>query len=175
MTITNKYPGTCPACCARVSAGAGRAVLSAHGKWSTYCTGHAPGVGSAPAAPTASTVSRSITAERVGRRTYLRGDTLSVRSLLRDGGCHWDADARAWWIGDHSAALALIERAASAPAEAAPKKKITHCVGCGCALDAYQVSHGYRTCSADCRIEQRMGSGWSGRVAGGGWHQGSDD
>jgi hypothetical protein len=81
-------------------------------------------------APTTTTV-RGITAERVGRRTYLRGDTMPARGLLRDGGCHWDADAKAWWIGDHAAALALVERAKSAPAEAAPPKRITHCVGCG--------------------------------------------
>lgn len=131
------------------------------------CAAHVGG-GTAP-------VGRTVTAERVGRRTYLRGDTMPVRGLLRDGGCHWDADARAWWIGDHSAALALVERASSAPAEAAPRKRIAHCVGCGVTLDAYQVSRGFKFCSTDCSTEARMGSAWSGRTASGGWHQGSDD
>lgn len=119
---------------------------------------------------------RSITVERVGRRSYLRGDTISVRGLLRDGGCHWDADAKAWWIGSHDDALALAERAKAAPAEAAPKKRITRCCNpaCGCSLDDYTQRRGFRFCSRDCSIEARNGSAWSGYVDGV-WHQGSDD
>jgi hypothetical protein len=72
----------------------------------------------------------AITVERVVRRSYLRGDTLQVRGLLGESGCHWDADQRAWWIGSHETALAP------------PKKRITNCVGCGSTRDRFQQQRG---------------------------------
>jgi hypothetical protein len=165
--MTNKYPGKCSSCGSFVGAGAGQAVKSASGKWEVRCAAH--GGGEAPT----QTTSRTITVERIGRRSYLRGDTIAVRGLLRDGGCHWDADQTAWWIGSHEEALALAERARTAPAEAPPRKRITHCVGCGCSLDQFQVSRGFKFCSSDCVNDRRLG-GQSGYVNGV-WHQGSDD
>lgn len=50
----------------------------------------------------------AVTAETEGRRTYLRGDTYSVRDRLRAAGAHWDPQARAWWIGDVARAKTLV-------------------------------------------------------------------
>lgn len=171
MTITNKYPGKCSSCGCDVAAGNGQAVKSASGKWEVRCAQHSTGECTTPAP--SSSIGRTITTERAGRRSYLRGDTMAVRGLLRDGGCHWDADATAWWIGSHEDAMALAERARIAPAEAAPRKRITHCVGCGSALDRFQLSRGYKFCSSDCVNDRKLG-GMSGYVNGR-WHQGSDD
>jgi hypothetical protein len=102
MTITNKFPGRCSSCGCSVAPGEGHAVKSGAGGWTVRCREHA----GSDAPSSSSTVSsapvhasRAITVERVGRRSYLRGDTLAVRGLLRNGGCTWDADSRAWWIG----------------------------------------------------------------------------
>lgn len=50
----------------------------------------------------------NIALDRKGRRTYLRGDTFSSKDAIKDAGGHWDADERAWWIGDHKRAEALL-------------------------------------------------------------------
>lgn len=168
MTIVAKYPSKCACCGGAIRAG--EQIEWAKGSPSRHvvCDAAAP-----VPSPVASIAGRSITVERVGRRWYLRGDTLAVRGLLRGGGCHWDADARAWWIGDHAAAVALAASATTAPAEAAPKKRITHCVGCGCGLDDFAIRRGFKFCSKDCANDMRLG-GQSGYVNGQ-WHQGSDD
>ena len=75
---------------------------------------------------------------------------MAVRGVLKAGGCHWDAEARAWWIGDDAAAQRLATEAATAPAEAAPPKRITRCVVCGSGLDAYQQRRGFRRCLGCC-------------------------
>lgn len=49
----------------------------------------------------------------------------------------------------------------------------TCCVGCGGALDQFQIRRGLKFCSKDCVDDMRLG-GQSGYV-GGVWHQGSDD
>jgi len=170
MTITAKFASRCPICSGPIHPGQEVEWRKGSKAVHTACAG--PDTSGGTAAPTSSK-SRSITVERVGRRSYLRGDTLSVRGLLRDGGCHWDADERAWWIGDHATAEDLARRAEDAPAEAAPKKRITHCLGCGAMLDRFQQQRGYKFCSSDCRIDRQMG-GQSGYVNGH-WHQGSDD
>lgn len=169
MTITAKYASTCHACHAPVTPGqaiewerGSRVVRHAD------CTAEAR----APQIPVSET-RRQITVERVGRRSYLRGDTLPVRGYLRAQGCHWDGDARAWWIGDAAAAQRLAIEALGQPGEAAPAKRITRCVGCGGPLDDYQQRRGFRFCSRDCATDARLG-GQSGYV-GGVWHQGSDD
>lgn len=63
----------------------------------------------------------------------------------------------------------------AAPAASAPRarKQITHCVGCGCKLDTFQVRRGFKFCSSECVNDRRLG-GMSGYVNGS-WHQGSDD
>lgn len=53
----------------------------------------------------------NITLERVGRRTYLRGETFPVKDSIKDAGGHWDADARAWWLGDNAKAEIIAKRA----------------------------------------------------------------
>lgn len=58
-------------------------------------------------------------------------------------------------------------------AEAAPKKRITHCVGCGSPLDTFQQRRGFRFCSSDCVAERKLG-GQSGYYRGQ-WHQGDHD
>ncbi len=174
MTMTtpsgfpSRYASRCPACSGQISIGQ---LIRKGG--SGYQHVDCSATAAAPAAQTAPIGPRAITVERVGRRSYLRGDTLAVRGLLRDGGCHWDADARAWWIGSPTEAEALAERARTATAEAAPKKRITHCLGCGGALDHFQQQRGFKFCSSDCVADRKLG-GQSGYI-GGRWHQGSDD
>lgn len=177
MTIVAKFKSVCPCCSKPIRVGervewergskAMHVACAGKASGDTEATDAAADVDSAPA-------ERTITVERQGRRSYLRGDTLAVRGLLRSGGCHWDADAKAWWIGSHEAALELAERAKTAEAEAAPAKRRTHCLQCGCSLDRFQQQRGFVFCSGDCAIERKMGSGWSGYVNGA-WHQGSDD
>lgn len=41
----------------------------------------------------------SVTLHPEGARIYLHGDTYAVREAIKAAGAHWDADARAWWIG----------------------------------------------------------------------------
>jgi hypothetical protein len=50
----------------------------------------------------------TITIDKQGRRHYLIGDTYSVRNQLRDAGCHWDGDRKAWWTGDAATAQNLV-------------------------------------------------------------------
>lgn len=170
MTITARFASTCPACAGPIAPGA--QVLWARGEKARHvqCPG-AP----ATSSQEAQSAGRTITVTREGRRSYIGGDTLPVRGLLRAGGCHWDADRGQWWIGAHEAALELADRARTAPSEAAPARRVTRCQGCGGGLDRFQQQRGFRFCSKDCAIEARMGSGWSGHVPGHGWHQGSDD
>lgn len=33
-----------------------------------------------------------------GRRAYVVGQTFNLRNQLREAGCHWDTERRAWWI-----------------------------------------------------------------------------
>lgn len=187
-TINAKYASTCPACRQPITVGQSIEWTRGQPALHALCASQA---GAAPEAlvahdamiegrSEASTiaaqvpvVTRTLTVTREGRRSYIGGDTMAVRGLLRDGGCHWDADRKQWWIGSQETALALVESAKTARAEAQPRKRITHCVGCGCALDSYRIQRGYRTCSQDCRDDMRMG-GQSGYVNGR-WHQGSDD
>ena len=54
--------------------------------------------------------SSSITTERIGRRTYFRGETFSHKEAIKNAGGHWDKDQRAWWIGSDADAQALVTR-----------------------------------------------------------------
>lgn len=62
----------------------------------------------------------SITTERVGRRTYVRGATYPIRDALRGAGAHWDADEKAWWIGSDEVATAIAAKHAVPVTLAAP-------------------------------------------------------
>jgi hypothetical protein len=55
----------------------------------------------------------SINVERIGRRSYLRGNTYPIKDQLRSAGAHWDGEQRAWWIGDHAKAVELAGGAQS--------------------------------------------------------------
>lgn len=57
----------------------------------------------------------TITTERIGRRTYLHGDTFSAKDAIKDAGGHWDADRRAWWLGDHARAESIVAGVKAAP------------------------------------------------------------
>lgn len=61
----------------------------------------------------------TITIESVGRRHYLRGNTYPLREQLRAAGAHWDADQKAWWIGDLARAedLAAAQVGSTQPAD----------------------------------------------------------
>lgn len=67
------------------------------------------------------TTTPKLSIENTGRRCYFRGPTYPVRAALRAAGCHWDAQANAWWIGSvvkASEILAeLAPQAATAPVE----------------------------------------------------------
>lgn len=166
MQITAKFVSKCPACDRPIAIGA-------KVEWERGSKARHVDCSSNPAPPPATRQTRSITVERVGRRSYLRGDTISVRGFLRAGGCHWDAESKAWWIGCHDAATSLADEARIAPAEAAPAKRITNCVGCGCRLDDFAQRRGFRFCSKECYVDHKFG-GQSG-YHDGQWHQGSED
>lgn len=166
-TITARYPSTCSACHQAVTVG--QSIEWERGSKSVR---HTDCACTTPQIPRNET-RREITIERIGRRSYLRGDTLAVRGYIRSQGCHWDADQRAWWIGSDEDAQRIASSALSQPAEAAPKKRITHCLGCGGYLDDYQQRRGFRFCSSDCAADRALG-GQSGYYRGQ-WHQGSED
>lgn len=166
MTIVAKYASVCPDCGKTISPGQ-------QVEWERGRKARHTNCGAVGQAPSAASTSRTITLTRDGRRTYIGGDTMAVRGVLKDGGCHWDADRKAWWIGDHATAETLAELARTAPAEQAPKRRITNCVGCGGALDRFAQQRGFRFCSKDCANDVKLG-GQSGYINGS-WHQGSDD
>lgn len=63
-----------------------------------------------------------ITLQIEGRRAYVIGNTFPHKNALKNAGAHWDADRKAWWIGNREKAQELLERlassAAAAPADA---------------------------------------------------------
>ncbi len=46
---------------------------------------------------------------RIGKRSYLRGDTYDFREQLREDGFHWDSRMHAWWIGSYAQAEAAAK------------------------------------------------------------------
>lgn len=62
----------------------------------------------------------NVTVTREGRRSYLSGDTYPLKDAIKTAGGHWDADRRAWWIGDEAKAQALAAKAAAAPPDTKP-------------------------------------------------------
>lgn len=73
-----------------------------------------------PTTTTTESTRLSITTERVGRRTYVRGATFPIRDALRGAGAHWDAESKAWWLGDDEKARAIAARHAVPVVEALP-------------------------------------------------------
>lgn len=56
-----------------------------------------------------------INLSREGRRTYIVGDTFRIKDDIKAAGGHWDADRRAWWLGDHAKAESLVAGVKAAP------------------------------------------------------------
>lgn len=48
-----------------------------------------------------------MTVEKVGRRFYAKGAPFEMKNKLKDLGCTWDGDVRAWWTGKASVAEAI--------------------------------------------------------------------
>ncbi len=44
-------------------------------------------------------MNNNITIEEKGARLYVLGNTFSIKSALKEAGCHWDGEEKAWWIG----------------------------------------------------------------------------
>jgi len=63
------------------------------------------------------------TLEKQGQRLYFRGAPFAVKDVLKAGGCHWDPDAKAWWIGatKQAEADAMLARIMARENESAAK------------------------------------------------------
>lgn len=59
--------------------------------------------------------------ERVGRRSYIVGDTYPHKAAIRAAGGHWDSARRAWWMGSADKAAALIARLGSSAPKASAR------------------------------------------------------
>jgi len=61
-----------------------------------------------------------LTVESVGRRHYIKGNTYAHKDAIRDAGCKWDGDKRAWWTGKRDTADAIVGKVntASGPSPA---------------------------------------------------------
>jgi hypothetical protein len=54
-----------------------------------------------------------IITERIGHRTYLRGNTYGVKDLIKAAGGHWDGDEKAWWFGSDERAQEIAAKCAT--------------------------------------------------------------
>jgi hypothetical protein len=45
---------------------------------------------------------------RIGRRSYISGNTFPVRHALGAAGCHWDGERKAWWIGSRRVGADIV-------------------------------------------------------------------
>jgi hypothetical protein len=67
----------------------------------------------------------TITIKKIARRFYLMGNTYPLKDAIRDAGCHWDADQKAWWTAKEEVATRLAHaspttnEAGKAPGKAA--------------------------------------------------------
>lgn len=48
------------------------------------------------------------TLEKIGRRWFVRGDSYSLKDMLKDNGCKWDGEERAWYTGSKEVAEKLV-------------------------------------------------------------------
>jgi hypothetical protein len=64
----------------------------------------------------------AIKIEKSGRRYYLLGNTYSIKDQLRNAGCNWDSDRRAWWTGKPEIAEKFVGEVK--PAEKTQEEKI---------------------------------------------------
>ena len=55
-----------------------------------------------------------VTTEKVGRRTYITGNTFAHRDLMRSKGATWDPEKKAWWTGSPTKADEIVTEIGSA-------------------------------------------------------------
>lgn len=55
----------------------------------------------------------SVIVEKIGRRHYLRNTPFSAKDAIKDSGCRWDPQERAWWTGKAEIAESLVKRLSS--------------------------------------------------------------
>ena len=58
-------------------------------------------------------MSINIKIEKSGRRYYILGDTYPIKDRLRNAGCNWDPDRKAWWTGKQDVADRLTKEGAN--------------------------------------------------------------
>lgn len=151
MTITAKFASPCSACGQTIQPG--QQIEWERGSKIVRHTDCAAG--------TTPATTLAITLDTVGARVYLRGDTFAVKSAIKAAGGHWDADARAWWVG--AAKRDDIERViATAKPEAAEPYRPSKCRQCGARPDRRGWPRLYRSgicsdCYRDEREEAEMG------------------
>lgn len=61
-----------------------------------------------------------MTIEKIGRRWYIRGNTYAAKDALRDAGCKWDPDQKAWWTSKEDVAKKFEGAEATAPKAETP-------------------------------------------------------
>lgn len=59
----------------------------------------------------------SITITKRGRRHYIEGAPYEARHALKEAGCRWDPEHRAWWTGKADRAAELVKRLAGREAK----------------------------------------------------------
>lgn len=67
-----------------------------------------------------------ITTEKIGRRTYLNGNTYAHRDLMRSKGCTWDPDKKAWWTGSTEKAAEIVAEIGTTSTEKRSEKLDEH-------------------------------------------------
>jgi hypothetical protein len=70
-----------------------------------------------------------MTISKEGRRYYILGDTYAIKDRLRNAGCKWDPDRRAWWTGKEAVANEFAGAEPAKPAEKPPAGDDTKLVG----------------------------------------------
>jgi hypothetical protein len=69
-------------------------------------------------------MAQQILVEKQGRRHYIVGNTYPIKDKLRDAGCKWDSDRRAWYTGKADRAQYIVDNLGSAVAsQPAPAKR----------------------------------------------------
>lgn len=65
----------------------------------------------------------SVTIAKAGRRYYIEGNTYAIKDQLRDAGCKWDPQRRAWWTGKQEIADRFAGGEATSSEPQQPKKE----------------------------------------------------
>lgn len=171
MTITARFSSACSACGQPIAVGS--QIEWERGNKARHTDCAAAATTSATTSP-APQPADTVRLETDGRRVYVRGDSYPIRGALRGAGCHWDPDAKAWWIGSEKRD-ALAAAIASATPETATKSRPHYrtCHECGAPSRGYYRCY---TCSLDYRDGGDMhAGGMSYRDRHGNFVLGADD